>query len=64
MLSFFNRLNNRQLNINEITDNILTNREIEHLREMLHEKDQHIIDLTDTLTHFHVSIFLFCILLL
>lgn len=48
-------MNNDQLDINDISDNISTRREIEQLREMLEEKDRHITDLTDTLTHFHVS---------
>lgn len=48
-------MNSNQLDINDISDNISTRREIEQLREMLEEKDRHITDLTDTLTHFHVS---------
>ena len=41
--------------MNEMSDNLSTRREIEQLREMLEEKDRHINDLTDTLTHFHVN---------
>lgn len=37
----------------EITENIITRREIEQLRELVDEKDRHIQDLTDTLSHFH-----------
>lgn len=40
----------------DISENISTRREIEQLREMLEEKDRHINDLTDTLTHFHVCL--------
>lgn len=38
-----------------MSENILNRREIDHLKEMLEEKDRHIGDLTDTLTHFHVK---------
>lgn len=40
----------------DISENILNRREIDQLKEMLEEKDRHISDLTDTLTHFHVRI--------
>lgn len=39
--------------LRDLSDNITNRREIEQLREMLEEKDRHINDLTDTLTHFH-----------
>ncbi len=39
----------------DMSENILNRREIDQLKEMLEEKDRHIGDLTDTLTHFHVS---------
>ncbi|XP_059612733.1 centrosomal protein cep290 [Phlebotomus argentipes] len=39
--------------LRDLSDNIANRREIEQLREMLEEKDRHINDLTDTLTHFH-----------
>ena len=35
-------------------DSSTNHRDIEQLRDMLEEKDKHIQDLTDTLTHFHV----------
>lgn len=38
----------------DMSENILNRREIDQLKEMLEEKDRHISDLTDTLTHFHV----------
>ncbi|GAB0100854.1 Centrosomal protein cep290 [Sergentomyia squamirostris] len=39
--------------LRDLSDNITNRREIEQLKEMLEEKDRHINDLTDTLTHFH-----------
>lgn len=41
----------------DMSENIFNRREIDHLKEMLEEKDRHIGDLTDTLTHFHVRTF-------
>lgn len=42
----------------DMSENILNRREIDQLKEMLEEKDRHIGDLTDTLTHFHVRHYL------
>lgn len=36
-------------------DNTTKSRDLKQLKELLEEKDRHINDLTDTLTHFHVS---------
>lgn len=47
------RIGEDQLNMTEISDSITARRDIEQLRELLDEKDRHIQDLTDTLTHFH-----------
>lgn len=51
-----NRIGQDQLNIEEISSSIAARRDLDQLREMLDEKDRHIGDLTETLTHFHVSI--------
>lgn len=37
----------------EITENLASRREIEQLRTMVDEKERHIQDLTETLSHFH-----------
>lgn len=50
-----NRIGQDQLNIEEISSSIAARRDLDQLREMLDEKDRHIGDLTETLTHFHVS---------
>jgi centrosomal protein CEP290 len=45
----------QQQEIFEMNGNIVATREIEQLQETLEERDRHIQDLTDTLSHFHVS---------
>lgn len=52
-MKFF-RINEQDMEFKDMSENILNRREIEQLKEMLEEKDSHIGDLTDTLTHFHV----------
>lgn len=44
---------NHHVELRDISENVTNRRDIEQLREMLEEKDRHIQDLTDTLTHFH-----------
>lgn len=51
------RIRQDQQQIEDIASNIAAKRDLDQLREMLDEKDRHIGDLTETLTHFHVSIF-------
>lgn len=54
LFSTFFRINDQDMEYKDMSENILNRREIDQLKEMLEEKDRHIGDLTDTLTHFHV----------
>lgn len=56
LLCGLSRLNDQDMEYKDMSENILNRREIDQLKEMLEEKDRHIGDLTDTLTHFHVRI--------
>ncbi|XP_037043635.1 centrosomal protein cep290, partial [Bradysia coprophila] len=47
------RISDQDIEYKDMSENILNSREIDQLKEMLEEKDRHIGDLTDTLTHFH-----------
>lgn len=47
-------MSDQEVEYKDMSENILNRREIDQLKEMLEEKDRHISDLTDTLTHFHV----------
>jgi centrosomal protein CEP290 len=49
----------QQQEIFEMNGNSVATREIEQLQETLEERDRHIQDLTDTLSHFHVNDFKF-----
>lgn len=48
------RISDQDIEYKDMSENILNSREIDQLKEMLEEKDRHIGDLTETLTHFHV----------
>ncbi|XP_053672413.1 centrosomal protein cep290 [Anopheles nili] len=53
LASMNDRLTREANDLREFTETIANAQEIEHLKEMLEEKDRHIQDLTETLSQFH-----------